>query len=74
MNINDGYTGLETLVDALGTAVNMRFMAAEHASSIWKEQIKLAGIDISKKVVITPKEEGTIIEKVDPKGGEASVS
>ncbi len=51
MNPTDIYNNLHSLVESLNMAVNMRFMAAEHASSIWKEQLKLAGIDIAKKIV-----------------------
>ena len=58
MNPNDIYNNLQSLVQSLSVAVNMRFMAAEHASTIWKEQLKLAGIDIAKKI-ITKVEEKT---------------
>lgn len=56
---------LLSLSQSLSTAINSGLMAREHASAIWKEQLKVAGIDVTKKAA--PSEDKKPAEKTEVK-------
>lgn len=48
---------LKTIAEAFGTAIDKGFMHREHATTIWKACLKVAGMDIPEKEVVKKKKE-----------------
>lgn len=49
---------LEGLAKALATAVDSRFMALEHGANVWKNFLKMSGLDVVKKTSEDKHDEG----------------